>query len=316
MRIVFMGTPDLAASVLAAVAEKHDIVGVYTRPDAVRGRGKKLVASPVKECASRLGLKVFTPHSLKDQSVTGELYGLHPDAICVVAYGCILPPEVLSLPALGCLNVHTSLLPRWRGAAPMQRAILQQDETTGVCIMKMDEGLDTGPYCKRIETPLSGKYLDELQEELACAGASALLDALDECERETVVWTDQGQSGALYASKIGKGELDVTCTDSASVACAKVRASDNAHPAHCIVAGKSVTLIRISEAQDEGALAACEGLVPGEGVFRSRRLMLVAEGGVIEVRELKPEGKKAMEAQAFASGIQGIKNTTIQWGMV
>ena len=175
MRVVFMGTPKLAADILVEIAQQHEVVCVYTRPDAVRGRGAKLEPSPVKAAAERLGIPVRTATSLRDAEEQAHLAELAPDAICVAAYGCILPREVLEIPRYVWLNVHASLLPRWRGAAPIERAILAGDEQTGVCIMRMEEGLDTGPYCVRRATEVEGKSAAELTDELANLGARALV---------------------------------------------------------------------------------------------------------------------------------------------
>ena len=315
MRVVYMGTPALSASILRAIASEHDVVGVYTRPDAVRGRGKKLVPSDVKVTAMEESIPVFTPASLRDAQVQDELRELQPDVICVAAYGALLPKEVLQIPSFGCLNVHTSLLPRWRGAAPMQRAILACDESAGVCIMRMEEGLDTGPYCRRVEIELGDMYLDELQSVLAEAGASALASALAELESGMLSWTPQSPDGVTYAAKIGKGELDLDPSDTARTTCAKVRASDAAHPAHARIAGRSVTVERSSIAADDQARELCGHLAPGEAVFRNKRLLAMTADGPIEIQAVKPEGKKSMEARAFAAGIQGIKNTTVPWGI-
>ena len=146
MRVVFMGTPDFAASILIELKEQHDVVAVYTRADAVRGRGKKLVPSPVKEVALGANIPVFEPRTLRDEAEVERLRALDPDVICVAAYGMILPQAVLDIPKHGCLNVHASLLPKYRGAAPIERAILNGDDEAGVCIMRMEAGLDTGDY--------------------------------------------------------------------------------------------------------------------------------------------------------------------------
>ena len=313
MRIVFMGTPQLAASVLDELAEAHEIVCVYTRPDAVRGRGRALVASPVKQLALSRGLDVRTPDSLRDESVLDELRSFDPDAICVVAYGAILPASVLEIPRYGCLNVHTSLLPRWRGAAPMQRAILACDDEAGVCIMQMEEGLDTGPYCKRVVLPLDELYLDDLEAALASEGAHALVEALGEIEQGAAIWVAQEDAAITYASKIAKGELDISPADTARVASAKVRASDSAHPSHASVAGRGVTVERAAVAADEQAQAFCEGLQPGDVVFRGKRLFIQCADAPLEVEQLKPDGKKSMDARSFAAGVQGIKKNTMSW---
>lgn len=313
MRVVFMGTPELSAAVLVRLAEAYDVVGVFSRPDAVRGRGKKLVASPVKQEALARGIPVFTPTTLRDEQTQEQLASLGPDVICVAAYGALLPKEVLDIAPYGCLNVHTSLLPRWRGAAPMQRAILERDDVAGVCIMRMEEGLDTGPYCKRVEVPLDSLYLGDLEERLAEEGARALVEALADVEAGRAEWHDQGDEGVTYASKISKGELDLDPAEPASRLCAKVRASSAAHPARAVVAGKRLTVVRASIADDERVRELTGDLAPGEAAFRSKRLFAMACDGPIELLEVKPDGKNAMDARSFAAGIQGIKNTVITW---
>lgn len=314
MRVVFMGTPHLAATILDKLADAQDVVGAYTRPDAVRGRGKKLVASPVKAVAQARGIPVFTPSTFADDGVVSELASLKPDVICVAAYGALLPRAVLDVPRFGCLNVHTSLLPRWRGAAPMQRAILEQDASAGVCIMRMEESLDTGPYCARIETELDGLYLAELEERLAELGAMALVDSLKQVQSAPLTWTEQGLSGVTYAAKIGKGELDLDPADPAALIAAKVRASSDAHPAHATVAGRDVTVERASAVRDEQALSLCEGLESGQALYAAKRFIIMAADGPVELENVKPHGKKSMDAKSFAAGVQGIKNTIVTWG--
>ena len=314
MKVVFMGTPSLAARVLEGLAEAYDVVAVYTRPDAARGRGKKLVGSPVRQCAERLGLEVRTPSTLSDASVQEELAAFDPDFICVAAYGAILPKEVLDLPRYGCLNVHTSLLPRWRGAAPMERAILARDEKAGVCIMRMEEGLDTGPYCKRETVALDEMYLGELEARLADVGAKALVEAVADVAADEARWVDQGDEQMCYAAKIGRGELDLSPDDDVETAAAKIRASSDAHPAHAVIAERGVTVVRGHAASDDEARRWCADLEAGQGLFKSKRFLLVTGDGVLELDEVKPDGKKAMDARAFASGIQGIKSMNIQWG--
>ena len=167
MRVVFMGTPDFAASILIELKEQHDVVAVYTRADAVRGRGKKLVPSPVKEVALGANIPVFEPRTLRDEAEVERLRALDPDVICVAAYGMILPQAVLDIPKHGCLNVHASLLPKYRGAAPIERAILNGDDEAGVCIMRMEAGLDTGDYCICRSCQIAGMNAERLTGELA-----------------------------------------------------------------------------------------------------------------------------------------------------
>lgn len=316
MRVVFMGTPKLASDILVEIAQQHEVVCVYTRPDAVRGRGAKLEPSPVKAAAERLGIPVRTATSLRDAEEQAHLAELAPDAICVAAYGCILPREVLEIPRYGCLNVHASLLPRWRGAAPIERAILAGDEQTGVCIMRMEEGLDTGPYCVRRATEVEGKSAAELTDELANLGACALLTGLSVVEQGGAEWTFQADAAATYAEKLAKDELYPDPAEPAAAMVRKVLASSEAHPARAVIAGRSATVERVALPDDERAAALCDGLEQGAVRFAAKRLFLGTGDGAVEVLSLKPDGKKSMDARAFAAGIQGIKAGGCTWGRV
>lgn len=313
MRVVFMGTPDLAARILLELAQQHEVAAVYTRPDAVRGRGSATSPSPVKVQAGRLDIPVRTPKSLRDAEEQRALAELAPDAICVAAYGAILPKEVLGIPRLGCLNVHASLLPRWRGAAPIERAILAGDEQTGVCIMRMEEGLDTGPYCVRRSTEVEGKSAAQLTAELADLGARALLTGLSLVEQGGAEWHEQSDDEATYAEKLGKEELFLDPADPRIRAVRKVLASSAGHPARVLVAGRSVTLEEARIPADERAGQLAGNAAPGQVVFAAKRLFLGASDGPIEILSLKPDGKKAMEAKAFAAGVQGIKSGECTW---
>lgn len=316
MRVVFMGTPKLAADILVEIAQQHEVVCVYTRPDAVRGRGAKLEPSPVKAAAERLGIPVRTATSLRDAEERAHLAELAPDAICVAAYGCILPREVLEIPRYGCLNVHASLLPRWRGAAPIERAILAGDEQTGVCIMRMEEGLDTGPYCVRRATEVEGKSAAELTDELANLGARALLTGLSVVEQGGAEWTFQDDAAATYAEKLAKDELYPDPAEPAAAMVRKVLASSEAHPARAVIAGRSATVERVALPDDERAAALCDGLEQGAVRFAAKRLFLGTGDGAVEVLSLKPDGKKSMGARAFAAGVQGIKAGGCTWGRI
>lgn len=316
MRVVFMGTPKLAADILVEIAQQHEVVCAYTRPDAVRGRGAKLEPSPVKAAAERLGIPVRTATSLRDAEEQAHLAELAPDAICVAAYGCILPREVLEIPRYGCLNVHASLLPRWRGAAPIERAILAGDEQTGVCIMRMEEGLDTGPYCVRRATEVEGKSAAELTDELANLGARALLTGLSVVEQGGAEWTFQDDAAATYAEKLAKDELYPDPAEPAAAMVRKVLASSEAHPARAVIAGRPATVERVALPDDERAAALCDGLEQGAVRFAAKRLFLGTGDGAVEVLSLKPDGKKSMDARAFAAGVQGIKAGGCTWGRI
>ena len=314
MRIVFMGTPQYAASILDELARVHEVVAVYTRADAVRGRGKKLVASPVKQVAERWGIPVRTPRTLRDEQVQDELRALAPDAICVAAYGLLLPKEVLDIPQYGCINAHASLLPRWRGAAPVERAILAGDQETGVCIMLMEEGLDTGPYNICRSTPISTYPAQQLTDELADLGAQGLITALALIESGRPGWIEQPNEGVTYAEKVRKEELLPCIKDTAQTFARKVQASGETHPARCLIGGKGVSVLRAAVLSEDAARELdITNLQPGAVCFVAKRLFLGCADGVVELLELKPDGKQAMEARAFAAGVQGIKAGGVMW---
>ena len=313
MRIAFMGTPQLAADILAGIVPHHEVAAVFTRPDAVRGRGKQLVASPVKQRALDLGLDVLTPATLKDESVAQSLESLGVDLVCVVAYGALLPARILQIPRFGCMNAHMSLLPRWRGAAPIQRAILSGDEFCGVSIMKMEEGLDTGPYCLQEKVPIETKNLAQLEGELAVAGSNGFVEAMTLIESGSIQWIEQPEAGVTYAEKIEKSELILDPGDLAWKNVARVKASSEAHPARTVLEGRALTILEASTANDEDALESCKALEPGQASFARKRLFMMAKDGLVELIGVKPDGKKAMDARSFAAGIQGVKGKVLSW---
>jgi len=205
MRVVFMGTPDFAVPTLRAlIAAGHDVVAVYSQPPRPAGRGKRLQLSPVQLAAEQAGIAVLTPVSLKGPAEQAQFAAHQADVAVVAAYGLILPPAVLAAPRLGCLNVHGSILPRWRGAAPVQRAILAGDAQTGVTIMQMERGLDTGPMLAKVVTPVDGKTTGDLTAELAGAGARAMVAVLADLAGHPPV--PQPDHGVTYAAKIDKAE--------------------------------------------------------------------------------------------------------------
>lgn len=314
MRIVFMGTPAFAATILEDLAAQYNVVAAYTRPDAVRGRGKNLVASPVKETAERLGIEVCQPTTFKNAETIAQLEAYKPDFIVVAAYGMILPRDVLECPTYHCLNVHASLLPRWRGAAPIEHAIIAGDEETGVCIMRMEEGLDTGPYCVCRTLPVGDKTSEQLSDELANLGSQALLTAIMRLVHGAQRWVVQKETDATYAHKIGKGELDLDPALDAEMLARRVRASSAAHPSKCTIAGRSVTVLdALSVSHDAEAVRAAEGLLPGRARYAAKRLLLGCADGALEVFRLKPDGKKEMDAQAFAAGAASLRGQDGEW---
>lgn len=317
MRIVFMGTPDFAADILHELKEQHEVVAVYTREDAVRGRGKALVPSPVKKVAVEAGIPVFEPKSLRAEEEIQRLQDLAPDAICVAAYGKLLPQAILDIPPYGCLNVHASLLPKYRGAAPIERAILNGDFEAGVCIMRMEAGMDTGDYCISRSCEIADLSCEHLTGELADKGACALLSALYAIEQGQITWTKQDEALVTFAPKIEKGELNVVPADSAVMNLRRIQASSTPHPSRCLIAGKGVTLLMAAAVQaDDPTAEGVEGLEAGRVKFYQKRLFLGCAEGAFEVLEVKPDGKKEMPASAFASGVQGIKSGNIAWEQI
>lgn len=303
MRIVFMGTPEFAVPALEALASAYGVCAVYTRPDAVSGRGKKLRPSPVKERALSLGLEVLAPATLRDAAAIQELAALDPDMVVVAAYGVILPAEVLAIPRYGCINIHGSLLPRWRGAAPIQRAILAGDEQTGVTIMRMEEGLDTGDFCASITVEIAEKNTEELTQELAAAGAQLLLKVLPSIVDGSAVWQVQDEAGATYADRIFKQDVMLSPQETAHQNHLYVRASNAAAPAKVCICDKAATVLAAHEADS--------GLSAGEVAFESGQVLLGCVQGTLVVDRIKPDGKNAMDGSAWMTGLRDAPRT---WG--
>ncbi len=319
MRAVFMGTPQFAADILtgmiAKLPEGWELCAVYTRPDAVRGRGKQLVPSPVKEVALRAGIPVLTPKTLKDLVAQQELAALAPDVLLVAAYGLLLPQAVLDIPRFGCFNAHASLLPRWRGAAPVERAILAGDEQAGVCVMKMEAGLDTGDfaYCQAVSlSDLSAQQALSQLAPLAVNGFCQLLGAF--ATGATVPWEAQDEALVTYAHKLEKGELDLFPEQPAVAGARKVRASSEGHPSKCLIDGARVAVVSANVA--DWANVPEGGVAPGEALFFCKRLLLGTEDGALEVTSLKPEGKREMEARAFCAGRPALRGAGARWDAV
>ena len=261
MRLAFMGTPDFAVPTLdALVVAGHEIAAVYTRPPRPAGRGKGLSPSPVQRRGEQAGLDVRMPTSLRDAEAQRAFAALDLDAAVVAAYGLILPEPILSAPRRGCLNVHASLLPRWRGAAPIQRAILAGDAVTGVCIMGMERGLDTGPVYARRETEVDRKTAGELTDELAAIGGALMAETLDRID--DVVPEPQPNEGVTYASKIGKAEARLDFTRPAEQVERQVRAFNPAPGAFFEHDGERIRILaaELSELSGEPGTVLDHGL--------------------------------------------------------
>ena len=298
MNIVFAGTPEFAVPCLEAVAASgHRLVGVLTQPDRPAGRGRRLTASPVKQRAVELGVPVQQPETLRDARAQEALADLKPDLIVVVAYGLLLPRKVLKLPAHGCINVHASLLPRWRGAAPIARAILAGDHETGITLMQMAAGLDTGPMLVRRAVPLDERTTaGELHDELAELGAHELLSLLGRIEHG-VEGEPQDDAQANYARRLDKAEAAVDWAEAAEAIARAVRAFAPWPVAYARLDGQPVRIWRAAPA------TAVDDAAPGTVVAASAKGIDIATGrGVLRVSELQLPGKKRMNAAAAING--------------
>jgi len=288
LRLVFAGTPDFAVpSLHACVASGAQVVAVYTQPDRPAGRGRKLAASPVKQAALAAGIAVEQPATLRDESVRARLREYVPDLLVVVAYGLILPKAVLALPRLGCWNVHASVLPRWRGAAPIQRAILAGDGETGVDLMQMEAGLDTGPVLLEKRTPIAADDSGGgLHDRLAELGAQALTEGLALALRGKLpVARPQAADGVTYAHKIDKSEARLDWNESAAALARKVRAFDPWPVAEAEIQGERLRIWKAT------AIDQAVDAPPGSVVATHRDAIDVATGdGMLRIHELQREG--------------------------
>ena len=292
MRIIFMGTPDFAVPSLdALVAAGHEVVAAYSQPPRRAGRGKALTPSPVQARAEALGIDVKTPVSLRNEEAQAEFAALGADIAVVAAYGLILPQPILDAPKRGCVNVHASLLPRWRGAAPVQRAILAGDRATGVTIMQMEAGLDTGPMLATIETPVEGKTGGALTAELAQLGAELLVQVLSEPEAYRP--TPQPEEGVTYAAKIDKAEARLDFLVSAPQVERQIRAFAPAPGAFFELGGERFRILA-AEAQMSGAGR------PGETIDDA--LTIQCNPGALRPLLVQRAGKAAMTPAELLRG--------------
>lgn len=300
MRIVFMGTPAFAVPTLEKLVEAgHEVVAVYTQPDRPRGRGKQIEFSPVKQFALSQGLRIEQPHAIRDARVVEEIERLRPEAIVVVAYGKILPRAVLDIPRFGCLNVHASLLPKYRGAAPIHWAIIRGETMTGVSIMRMNEGLDTGPVLKTCETPISktdtmGMIHDVLKE----CGALALVETLAELQAGKTDAFTQDDELSSYAPLLTRQTERIDWTQSAADIHNMVRGLNPWPGAYTHFGGKQVKIWR-TEIVDVPS----SDTEPGSISRIWDEAVLVQTGcGIIALQELQPESKRRMPAKDFIAG--------------
>jgi methionyl-tRNA formyltransferase len=293
LRLAFMGTPDFSVPVLnGLIAAGHEIACVYSQPARPKGRGLNAEASPVARCAAAHGIAVRTPVGLKPPQAQGEFAALQLDAAVVVAYGLLLPKTILDAPRLGCINLHGSLLPRWRGAAPLQRAIMAGDEATGAMAMRMDEGLDTGPVLLAARCAIGRKTFGELHDELAAAGAHLMVQALAQLEDGTAVETPQSEIGATYAKKILKEEARIDWSKPAAEIDCLIRAMSPAPGAWCEAGGERLKILYAEPVAKNG--------VPG--TLLDDALTVACGDGALKLARLQRAGRSAMAAGDFLRG--------------
>ncbi|MEZ6966754.1 methionyl-tRNA formyltransferase [Aeromonas sp. S9(2024)] len=291
LKLIFAGTPDFAARHLAALLSSgHEVVAVYTQPDKPAGRGQKLTASPVKELAIAHNLPIYQPASLRNEEAQAELASLGADLMVVVAYGLILPKAVLDTPRLGCINVHGSLLPRWRGAAPIQRAIWAGDAETGVTIMQMDVGLDTGAMIRKVSCPIAADETStSLYDKLAELGPLALVDTVDAMAAGNTTAEPQDDALANYAQKLSKEEARIDWTMDAVAIERCIRAFNPWPISWCEVAGQTIKVWQAEVIEHEHSQSA------GTLLKADKQGIDIATGkGVLRLLTLQPPGKKAM----------------------
>jgi methionyl-tRNA formyltransferase len=293
MRIVFMGTPDFAVAALDAVRAHHDIVAVYTQPPRPAGRGQQDRPSPVQLFAERHGYPAFSPKSLKKPEVQAAFADLRADVAVVAAYGLILPQAVLDMPRFGCLNIHASLLPRWRGAAPIQRAIMAGDSATGVTIMQMDAGLDTGAMLLKGEVPITdATTAQSLHDDLALLGGKLIVEALEKLENGTLPATPQPAEGILIAAKIDKAEAHIDFNRSAQNVLRHIHGLSPFPGAWFAHGSERIKVLKAELAPGGG--------VPGAAL--DDHLTIACAEGAVRLVTVQRAGKSPMSADVFLRG--------------
>lgn len=303
LRIIYAGTPDFSVAALdALLASEHEVIAVYTQPDRPAGRGRGFKASPVKQRALEHNIPVFQPDSLKDADAQDTLNALDADLMVVTAYGLLLPSAVLEMPRLGCINIHASLLPRWRGAAPIQRAILAGDKKTGITIMQMDEGLDTGAMlavekCEIAATDTGSSMHDSLM----VLGAKTLLGVLPEIASGSCTGVKQDDGAACYATKLSKAEAKINWRDSAQQIEREIRAYNSWPVAYCqYEKNEKLSTMRVWQAVLVETNSAVTTIEPGSVIAESSHGIDVMTGdGVLRITRLQVEGKRQMSAADF-----------------
>ncbi|MBU5459386.1 methionyl-tRNA formyltransferase [Anaerostipes sp. MSJ-23] len=298
MRAIFMGTPEFAVPTLQALIDHHEVIGVVTQPDKQRGRGKKVQFPPVKEKAVEYNIPVYQPVRAKEEAFIETLRQLNPDVIVVVAYGQILPESILNIPKYGCINVHGSLLPKYRGAAPIQWAVLDGEEKTGITTMFMEKGLDTGDMLDKVEVVLDPKETaGTLHDKLMEAGADLLLETLKKLEAGTAVRIKQDDSKSCYAKMLSKEMGKIDFTKSANEIERLIRGMNPWPSAYTSMSGKTMKIWDADVVEYQG------NEKPGTIVDVTKDSILVATGeNALALKEIQLAGKKRMQVQAFLLG--------------
>lgn len=305
LNLVFAGTPDFAAQQLQAlIASRHLLTGVYTQPDRPAKRGKKVQASPVKALADQHNIKVFQPINFKEQESLDELKSLQPDLMVVVAYGLLLPESVLNIPRYGCINVHASLLPRWRGAAPIQRAIQAGDEQTGITIMQMDKGLDTGDMLAKSTLAINkADTALTLHNKLTDIAQPLLLSTIESVEKQTLNPEKQDDTHANYATKLSKQEALIDWQMSSETLALNIRAFNPAPMCYCFVKNKRLRVIKARLKAEDGLEVQSQAAKPATIVSLDQGIVWVAtQNGWLGLEEIQLEGKRAMSAKELING--------------
>lgn len=299
MRVIYMGTPDFAVHALKSIVEAgHEVVACFTQPDKAKGRSKALQPTPVKLQAMEYGIPVYQPVKLREQENVDIIRNYAPDAIVVAAYGQILPESILNIPKYGCVNIHASLLPKYRGAAPIEWAIMDGEKETGVTTMYMAKGLDTGDMIEQAVVPISDDDTGEtLTEKLAASGAELILSTLTKLETGTAVRTPQDDSQSCYASMLTKDMGDIDFTRPAEQIELLVRGLQPWPCAYTRIGGKNVKIYGAIVVSRE------ENVQPGEITMVTKKAFAIACGqDALQITRLQPEGKKPMDAAAFLAG--------------
>ena len=299
MKVVYMGTPDFAVYALESIIKAgHDVQAVITQPDKAKGRSKALIPTPVKAKAMEYSIPVYQPEKLREEANVALLTDINPDIIVVAAYGQILPESILNIPKYGCINIHASLLPKYRGAAPIEWSIIDGEQVTGVTTMYMEKGLDTGDMIEKVEVAIESDDTGEtLHDKLAEAGAKLILTTLEKLEAGTAVRTKQNNEESCYASMLSKDMGNIDFTKSATEIERLIRGLNPWPCAYTKIAGKGVKLFKATVCSVD------QGAKPGEIVEVTKKTFTIACGkdGLV-IKNLQPEGKKAMDTVSYLNG--------------